>query len=88
LKYLETSAKSNINVEEAFFALARYVASSTSVWLSLTEDVDLPYSDIKERLIDSAPGGAAGIGAKAGGAGGNSMSLGQGQSGETKSGCC
>lgn len=27
LRYLETSAKTNINVEEAFFALARYVAS-------------------------------------------------------------
>lgn len=68
LKYLETSAKSNINVEEAFFALAR---------------------DIKERLIDSAPGGGAGgIGGAKQGGGNSSMSLGQGQSGETKSGCC
>lgn len=61
------------------------LAQSGSHWL--TSGVST-YSDIKERLIDSAPGGAAGIGAKAGGAGGNSMSLGQGQSGETKSGCC
>lgn len=44
--------------------------------------------DIKERLIDSAPGGGPGGpgGAKATGAG--SMSLGQGQTGEQKSGCC
>jgi Ras-related protein Rab-8A len=30
LRYLETSAKTNINVEEAFFALARSVLSPSS----------------------------------------------------------
>lgn len=33
LRYLETSAKTNINVEEAFFALARYVTFSLSLSL-------------------------------------------------------
>lgn len=31
LRYLETSAKTNINVEEAFFALARYALCFSSL---------------------------------------------------------
>lgn len=35
LRYLETSAKTNINVEEAFFALARCVPASPASHRSL-----------------------------------------------------
>jgi len=44
IPFMETSAKSNINVEEAFFSLARYTLSTSPTYVR----------DIKKKLIDSA----------------------------------
>lgn len=102
LRFLETSAKSNINVEQAFFALARCVLRRVHVadasgsmkpaarlLAVLLTDVATTHlrSDIKARLIDTAaPSGGSGAG---GAAGSSSVGLGQGQgNGEAKSGCC
>jgi Ras-related protein Rab-8A len=54
IPFIETSAKSNTNVEEAFFSLARYIYVKTF----------LTYRDIKKKLIDSAastPGGGSNV---------------------------
>lgn len=53
IPFIETSAKSNTNVEEAFFSLARY--SSPFQYLMVR--------DIKKKLIDSATstGGSSGV---------------------------
>lgn len=63
IKFMETSAKVNDGVEEAFFTLARCVnLSSSDLAIILTPNP--PNRDIKTRLIDSqadaagAPGGA------------------------------
>ena len=54
IKFIETSAKINEGVEEAFFTLARCVNPQFSPLLSLcTERCAVPSSDIKARLIDS-----------------------------------
>jgi|SRR5271170_4982182 len=47
IPFIETSAKSNINVEDAFFSLARYLSSLGRMKTHL-------HSDIKKQLIDSA----------------------------------
>lgn len=46
IPFIETSAKSNINVEEAFFSLARYIFPS--------QKSSVNFSEIKKKLIDSA----------------------------------
>ena len=48
IRFLETSAKNNINVEEAFISLARLVLDDVS------DSHNQLFSDIKKRLIDSA----------------------------------
>ncbi|SCZ89537.1 BZ3500_MvSof-1268-A1-R1_Chr1-1g01243 [Microbotryum saponariae] len=76
LRFLETSAKTNINVEEAFFALA-----------SLLSSLDATCRDIKARLIDTV--GTDGAGGSNGGNGGSSNSVGLNEAGgQSKSGCC
>jgi len=44
LRFLETSAKSNINVEQAFFALARCVACLSSLRAAVLERGPRPLS--------------------------------------------
>jgi Ras-related protein Rab-8A len=57
IRFLETSAKVNEGVEEAFFTLARYLFSSSCATILFT--VYCPCRDIKTRLIDSQPDAAA-----------------------------
>ena len=88
LRYLETSAKTNINVEEAFFALARSVSSplpSLPVSPESQADSRIAPSDIKARLIDSVAGDPNSVDAQR--AAGSSVSVGQGGD-AAKSGCC
>ena len=79
IPFLETSAKANINVEEAFVALARFVFFSFLFALS-----DWLYRDIKVRLIDTASGPAGSSSSTA--AGGN-VNVSQGANKST-GGCC
>jgi Ras-related protein Rab-8A len=75
IPFIETSAKSNINVEEAFFSLAR----SLPPQLPHLFIILLICSDIKKKLIDSAavaPSAAANV---------NLDNKGQGKLG---GGCC
>jgi Ras-related protein Rab-8A len=44
IPFIETSAKSNTNVEEAFFSLTRYITFITAL---------ITFRDIKKKLIDS-----------------------------------
>jgi Ras-related protein Rab-8A len=62
IKFTETSAKSNIGVEEAFFTLARWVGLFICLFLFeqyfveplLTRRCIFSFRDIKKRLIDTA----------------------------------
>ncbi|SGY92184.1 BQ5605_C038g11721 [Microbotryum silenes-dioicae] len=91
LRFLETSAKTNINVEEAFFALARSVHFAISGTLSgqFHSTACFPCltpacRDIKARLIDTVGTDGAG-----GSNGGSSNSVGLNEAGgQSKSGCC
>jgi len=58
LRYLETSAKTNINVEEAFFALARLVPASP---LFLPSFFLLGAEGKMERTADTLPLATLGI---------------------------
>ena len=86
IKFMETSAKINEGVEEAFFTLARSVLSaSAAVWPVLTHS---SFSrDIKTRLIDSqaetAGAGTPGMGAS----GADSVKVNQ-PAAQTAGGCC
>jgi Ras-related protein Rab-8A len=53
IKFIETSAKVNEGVEEAFFTLARYVFHHPPRFLGRIYLFLLVFSDIKARLIDS-----------------------------------
>ena len=102
LRFLETSAKSNINVEEAFFALATCVPFFLTPSLSRVttrEYGGLPVQDthalagpllcrdIKNRLAETNATSGGATGA-AGSQGGNSLGLGGSGNAENKSGCC
>lgn len=82
IKFMETSAKVNEGVEEAFFTLARCADSAVTPGHMLT----LPLRDIKTRLIDSqadtATGGPAGATT-----GGNSVQVNQ-PAAQASGGCC
>jgi Ras-related protein Rab-8A len=56
MKFMETSAKANEGVEEAFFALARFVALHCICDFELNFQL---YRDCKARLIDSQADAAA-----------------------------
>jgi Ras-related protein Rab-8A len=83
IPFIETSAKSNINVEEAFFSLARYPSNPYNHHLPPISSKYIPYSanssDIKKKLIDSA--------ATTSGAGTNVNLDNKGQ-GKLGGGCC
>ena len=53
VKFIETSAKINEGVEDAFFTLARCVPSFPSPFISIYSILCNVCSDIKARLIDS-----------------------------------
>jgi Ras-related protein Rab-8A len=66
VRFMETSAKVNEGVEEAFFTLARSIQSSKSMETNILTTLFSIFRDIKTRLIDSqadaagAPGGTSG----------------------------
>lgn len=84
IKFMETSAKVNEGVEEAFFTLARSVRSYSWQTHVLTEAF---HRDIKTRLIDSQAetAGAGGPGAST--AGSDSVKVNQPAT-QTAGGCC
>lgn len=87
MRFLETSAKANINVEAAFESLARCASAMSFLRNELCAHCALAspfYSDIKARLID--PNASAG-GAAPASSGGVNISAG-GTSASNKSGCC
>lgn len=84
IKFMETSAKANDGVEEAFFTLARFVLRSPCV-LFLVPRRSI-YRDIKTRLIDSqgdAPTTSAGGAATDG-----SVRVNQQTTTQPSQGCC
>lgn len=64
IKFMETSAKVNEGVEDAFFTLARYTEARSMQCLSITRPISRlsgrAFRDIKTRLIDSQPDTGAG----------------------------
>jgi Ras-related protein Rab-8A len=83
ISFIETSAKSNINVEEAFFSLSQYYSTfPTTLQPVPSKSIPLQFantSDIKKKLIDSA--------ATTSGAGTNVNLDNKGQ-GKLGGGCC
>lgn len=59
MKFMETSAKANEGVEEAFFTLARFVALCCICGVNSNSRL---YRDCKTRLIDSQADSAASVG--------------------------
>lgn len=92
LRFLETSAKDNEGVEEAFFTLARLVGMGSWLFLGQSSHIDSSYlaRDIKTRLIDSQPDAAVAGASQAGLAGKSSgnVNVGQGQNQQSSGGCC
>lgn len=80
LRFMETSAKVNEGVEEAFFTLARSVNMPRLIDKTLTI---LCYRDIKTRLIDSQADAAGAAGAP-----GTEGSVKVGQAPAISNGCC
>lgn len=83
IKFMETSAKVNEGVEEAFFTLARCVSCLLIQVLPL---ICANHRDIKTRLIDSQAD-AAGAGAVGPGAASDSVKVNQ-PAAQTNGGCC
>jgi Ras-related protein Rab-8A len=87
IRFLETSAKSNINVEEAFFGLARWVSTRLRL-LSISHcyptlmPMDNYSRDIKKRLIDTADAN------KAQEQRNNSVNVGANANAKPAGGCC
>jgi Ras-related protein Rab-8A len=92
LRFLETSAKDNEGVEEAFFTLARLVGMGSWLFLGQSSHIDSSHlaRDIKTRLIDSQPDAAVAGASQAGLAGKSSgnVNVGQGQNQQSSGGCC
>lgn len=84
IKFMETSAKVNEGVEEAFFTLARSVPSNMRFNRHVSTHEH--HRDIKTRLIDSQADSAAG-GPAGSTPGGNSVQVNQ-PAAQTSGGCC
>lgn len=83
IKFMETSAKVNEGVEEAFFALARSVHPCNPVVVLLIPQC----RDIKTRLIDTQADAAGSSGPGGNSAGTDSVKVNQPAS-QTAGGCC
>jgi Ras-related protein Rab-8A len=87
IRFMETSAKANEGVEEAFFTLARLVAVQPALTSPIHYLITRPVlRDIKTRLIDSQPDTSAGS-TSATGATKESVNVGQ-TSNQNNNGCC
>ncbi|KAG5636546.1 GTPase Ypt2 [Sphagnurus paluster] len=83
IKFMETSAKINEGVEEAFFTLARCV--SDICYFSVSDPFDFDGRDIKTRLIDSQADAAGSQGTSTSD---GSVRVNQQTTAQTSQGCC
>lgn len=78
IKFMETSAKVNEGVEEAFFTLARCVHSRSAPFVTQSFDRDIKTRLIDSQATDTAQGGASNDG---------NVRVGQ-PAGQNNGGCC